>query len=91
MALTDHRVIINMSDWESASDKEKEDKKEDASEVGGVCLFLPYSVIDCSLTGITGSGSKIKPHMLAISQCIGSGTNHPPISPNPWSLCNKPT
>ena len=80
-----------MSNWESASDKEKEDKKEDASKVGGVCLFLPYSVINHSLTGITGSGSKIEPRTLAISQHIGSGTNHPPISPNPWSLCSKPT
>ena len=40
----DHRMIIDMSDWENASDEEKEDKKEDAGEVGGMCLFLPNSV-----------------------------------------------
>ena len=39
-----HRMIIDMSDWENASDEEKEDKKEDAGEVGGMCLFLLNSV-----------------------------------------------
>ena len=31
----DYRVVIDMSDWESASDEEKEDRKEGASTAGG--------------------------------------------------------
>lgn len=43
----DHRVVIDLSDWDSASDGEKEDEREEANVAGGELLarhgLLPLS------------------------------------------------
>ena len=86
----DHRMIIDMSDWENASDEEKEDKKEDAGEVGGMCLFLPNSVAAHSRGSqvVEAKSDLVRwPCPNALVQVLIT----PPVSPNPWSLHSKPT
>jgi len=86
----DHKVIIDLSDWESTSDEEEEDGIEDASGADGKCPILP-NLVAAHSRGSQVMGAEMRLLVCWFSKCVGTGTDHSPISPNTRPLSDKPT